>query len=738
MEVTMNERLGLVLLALVGVAAAIGCDSSQPAAPDPDPDPDPKPEKPLEPGAWVRTGGPLGGLGYDIRMRPDNPDIMFVTDAWAGVFKSVDGGDTWFPSNTGITARIGNTNEAIPIFCLTIDPHDYDIVWAGTQFTRGIFKSIDGGNSWTKMDNGVTEFEGVSFRGITVDPRSSEIVYAAAEISSWALTGVPRIGLEFDMVQGVVYKTTDGGSNWTAIWRGSNLARYIWINPVDPDVLYLSTGIFDREASDSDSQGGLAGSGGVYKSTDGGSTWLPVNNGLGNLYVGSLYMHPEDPDILLAGTGNITYGAGSGVYLTTDGGGSWQHTLQNDQIEAVEFSESDPNLAYAGSAGAVYRSEDGGFTWVTASFDPGGGGWGPPGIRAGFPIDFQVDPRNPGRIFANNYGGGNFLSVDAGVTWTDASEGYTGAQVRDVVAVPSHPSRVFAAARSGLFSSTDGGTHWAGLNYGTAFGLEWNAVAVDPRNPQHVIASNNWGSVLLSSRNGGDSWQAVSQPAGEGRGYRAITFAPSDANVVYAGQSHYMSAGTFDEIGASGGVQKSSDGGDSWQGANGGVSQDANVTALAIHPTDPLVVYAATANHGVLKTTDGGNSWTALTLGSVQSPVALSVAVHPTNPDTVFSGLAQGGLHRSTDGGTTWRYAGTGLPAEATVSDIVFNPTNPDRLYIADRMSGVFRSTDGGDTWQSLNEGLRLRDISALSMSSDGRKLYAATEGEGVYRVDFQ
>ncbi len=100
----MNERLGLVLLALVGVAAAIGCDSSQPAAPDPDPDPDPKPEKPLEPGAWVRTGGPLGGLGYDIRMRPDNPDIMFVTDAWAGVFKSTDGGDTWFPSNTGITA----------------------------------------------------------------------------------------------------------------------------------------------------------------------------------------------------------------------------------------------------------------------------------------------------------------------------------------------------------------------------------------------------------------------------------------------------------------------------------------------------------------------------------------------------------------------------------------------------------------------------------------------------------
>ena len=74
---------------------------------------------------WVRTGGPLGGLGYDVRMRPDNPDILYVTDAWSGVNVSVDGGRTWRPSNNGIITRAGDSGDAVPVFCLTIDPHPF-------------------------------------------------------------------------------------------------------------------------------------------------------------------------------------------------------------------------------------------------------------------------------------------------------------------------------------------------------------------------------------------------------------------------------------------------------------------------------------------------------------------------------------------------------------------------------------------------------------------------------------
>ena len=190
-------------------------------------------EVPLE---WHRCGGPLGGLGYDVRMVPASPDTLFVTDAWAGVFVSRDGGANWGPSSGGITTRTGPSNDAIPVFCLTIDPHDSDIIWAGTQYLRGIFRSDDGGISWNEWDNGVEETEGITFRGFTVDPRSSDIVYAAAEVSSWQWSAdhQPHNGREFDLTEGVVYKTVDRGRNWTAVWRGKNLARYIWIDPQRP------------------------------------------------------------------------------------------------------------------------------------------------------------------------------------------------------------------------------------------------------------------------------------------------------------------------------------------------------------------------------------------------------------------------------------------------------------------------------------------------------------------------
>ncbi len=685
---------------------------------------------------WVRTGGPLGGLGYDVRMRPDNPDTMYVTDAWAGVFMSTDGGQSWLPSNQGITTRAGESGDAIPVFCLTIDPHHYDTIWIGTQNVRGIYKSTDGGRTWVEMDNGVVEREGITFRGFTVDPRSSDIVYAAAEISSWAWAGEERPGREFDMTKGVVYKTTDGGQNWRAIWRGDNLARYVWVDPRDPDVIYVSTGIFDREAANSVPNQRRSGGVGVVKSTDGGLTWTTAVNGLGNLYVGTLFMHSENPGILLAGTGNNQYYAGNGVYLSTDGGDSWQKILGRANITSVEYALSNPAIAYAASADAVYRSQDGGHTWQKVSGGPNG--WGPPGVRAGFPIDFQVDPRDPDRIFVNNYGGGNFLSIDGGRTWTVASKGYTGAQVRDIAVDPSEANRVFAAARSGIFVTTNGGEEWTGLNYPPAPCLEWYVVAIDPADRQHVLAANNWDGFILESHDGGRKWWPRSFRPDESTSWRAIVFAPSDPKTLYAGSSAFFSAGTFDDRMPARGIYVSHDGGATWTSANDALSQDANVTALAVSPDDPHVVYAATGNHGLLKSTDGGGSWTATNQGLPRSPTALSVTVNPAEPRIVYTGLSRGGLYQSTDGGATWRLSAAGMNPEASVSDIVFDPTDPQAqvMYASDRQSGVYRSFDGGTTWMAINKGLRTRAVNALAISSDGQHLYAATEGEGVYRLD--
>ena len=683
---------------------------------------------------WVRTGGPLGGLGYDVRMRPDNPNMMYVTDAWAGVFISTDGGQTWYPSNQGISTRTGESGDAIPVFSLTIDPLDHDTIWIGTQNVRGIFKSTDAGQTWVEKDNGIVENEGITFRGFTIDPCSSDIVYAAAEISSYAWSSQPQQGREFDKTKGVIYKTIDGGENWTAVWRGNNLARYIWINPGDSNVLYICTGIFDREAADSDSTTNKPGGEGILKSTDGGQTWQPVNIGLGNLYVGTLFMHPENPDILLAGTGNNAYYEGAGVYLTTNGGTSWQAVVSNENINAVEFALSNPNIAYAGSAATVYRSSDCGQTWSNVSTREEG--WGSPDVRAGFPIDFQVDPRDPNRVFANNYGGGNFLSADGGQTWTVASDGYTGAQVRAIAVDPSNPATVYAAARSGLFASTDGGDSWIGRNTPPAFNLEWNAVAVDPSNPQHLAASNNWDPIILQSDNGGQTWNWSGDRLAEGMGWRVIAFAPSDSKTLYAGSSAFFSAGVFDNRMPAAGVYVSRDGGATWNSANNVLSEKANIINICVDPCDPQVVYVATGTNGLLKSSDAGGSWTAMNVAT-PTTAALSVAIHPVNSKIVFVGLAHSGLYRSDDSGTTWQPSMNGMAPEAQITDILFDLRDPQALYAADAFSGVYRSTDGGRTWRQINTALGMRAVNRLAISSDGLSLYAATEGGGVDRLDF-
>lgn len=683
---------------------------------------------------WVATGGPLGGLGYDVRICRARPDVVYATDSWSGVNVSADGGRSWRASNQGILTRAGPTGDAVPIFCLTIDPRDARVVWAGTQNTRGIFRSADAGRTWRRRDRGVVERSGITFRGIAVDPTRSQTLYAAAEIASFAWAGREITGREFDRTRGVVYKTTDGGANWRAVWRGDNLARHVCIDPARPSVLYVSTGIFDREAANSDHTRDRPGGVGVLKSTDGGRTWrvLGRTHGLTNLYIGSLAMHPRDGEVLLAAAGNNAFGAGAGAFLTTDGGRTWRRTLDEGSVHSVEFAPSDGRIAYAASIRRVWRSADGGRSWRGASTDHG---WGSPGVEAGFPIDIDVDPRRPERLFVNNYLGGNFLSEDGGRTWRVASRGYTGAQVRDVAVAPTDGRCVYAAARSGVFVSRDGGGSWRGLAYPQASGIEWCVVAVDPSAAGRLLGANNAQGVLLQSRNAGRSWRRVTRPIRGGVSFRAVAFAPSDPRTVYAGTNAFRSGGSAGDRIAAAGVYVSRDGGGTWQPANDAHSRDANVTAIAVDPRDPRVAYAATRRRGLLKTTDGGGRWRAVNRG-LRGTDAQAVAVDPTDGRRVYAGMEDAGIYVSTDGGAGWRACSDGMDPEASIHDIVIHPKDPKVLYAADVRSGVYRSTDAGKLWVRIGAGLTTRAAQALAMSADGATLYAATEGGGVFRLD--
>ena len=694
--------------------------------------------------AWVRTGGPSGGIGYDIRMRPDNPDIMYVTDALAGVHKSTNGGLSWVSINQGIDARVGPSSDHIPVFCITLDPNNPDVLWIGMQEVRGVYRSANGGATWEKRTNGIVEEFGLTVRGITVQAGNPNVVYIAGEIASFNWAGGQRNGKEFDLVRGVVYKSTDGGQNWRAVWRGNNLARYVVLDPGTPNTVYVSTGIFDREAANSRPEFNEAGGVGILKSTDGGASWTTINSGLGNLYVGSLFMHPRDPQTLLAGTGNIAYRDGGGIYRTSDGGATWQH-VGGTFISSVEFSTQDPSLAYATGTNEFFRSSDGGQTWQ-AYLNRAGQSWGPAGILTGFPIDVQVDPRDTMRLFVNNYGGGNFLTTDGGASWSIASTGYTGAGITDVAVGRQDAAVVYANTKSGPFRSRDGGASWEGVNpIGLRPVSEGARLAVDPEDDNHVLMSSAHQGLLFESTDGGTSWRLVVDYQEElmslpgirfQQGVQTIAFAPSWRLKVYAGFGVqrcvlYLEACSTPTIV---GVLTSDDGGRTWMRQTGTGFDTSSVPAIAVHPQNRDTAWAGTLGKGIFKTSDGGSRWTAASTGLGDLNVE-ALAVDPTRPDVLYAGTGSKGVYKSRDGGATWAASNSGMKATEEVKALAVNPGQPDLVYAGSYAAGVYASTNGGGSWTLINNGLRNRSIRALSMSRDGRVLYAGTFGEGVFRL---
>lgn len=725
---------------------------------------------------WIKTGGPIGGLGYDIRIHPEDKNIMLVTDNPSGVNKSYDGGESWHTRNTGLTS---GSQIGAPIFSLTIDPVNPDIVWCGTQNFKGIYRSEDQGETWSKKDNGIID-DGISFRGFAIHPENSDIVYAAAEL------GTLKNGIEFNMTKGKIYRTQDAGENWETVWSGDNMARVLLFNYLHPDTIYCSTGLFDREAYNEDIEAGIPGGEGIVKSTDGGKNWSNINTGLDNLYCGNLAMHPTNPEILFTPTGNNAWSyppnnQPGGVFRTNNGGLLWEKVLgadlENNELFAfVAISPSDPDIVYAGSYIAIYRSEDGGDTWTRMAKE-NGEGYGPEGINAGFPISAVVDPDDPYVLFINNYGGGNFVSYNGGISWKNASVGYTGAEIHALAVSKSNDALIYTNAKSGAFSSHNGGQQWEGIQHGESISGAAFSISVNPLNDQSIFASNEHDGTILKSNNGGYNWiTAYNNPVANAeqvedrQGYKTITFAPSDTTIAYAGgiMASSLSNDYYDVTGI--GVAKSIDGGFTWNVHNGDLPIDAyHIADLAISPNDANLVYLASYFDGIYKTSNGGDNWTEINQGLSSTDIR-SICIDPNNEDILFVGTASGaGIYKSIDGGLNFEAANKGIllksanmipskhvmqqlqgkitgaalgvrPTEyasnnwSRIMDIVIDPTNSDRIYIADFVSGVYTSADGGATWTSMNKGFPNKNVICLDLSVDGSVLYLGTYEAGIFR----
>jgi photosystem II stability/assembly factor-like uncharacterized protein len=219
-------------------------------------------------------------------------------------------------------------------------------------------------------------------------------------------------------------------------------------------------------------------------------------------------------------------------------------------------------------------------------------------------------------------------------------------------------------------------------------------------------------------------------------GYKALAFAPSDPSVVYAGLCADCRQ-RQEPVDKSGGIWKSTDGGETWTEANDTSTAELNIHVLAVDPRSPDIAYAGTVGQGILRTLDGGLNWTPCNKGLNILDIR-SIAVDPANFAVIYAGAYNGGLYKSTDACGSWAPANLGLEPTANILDLVVDPTASQVLYAADMRMGVYRSQDGGRFWSLLGSGLTTRAVRALALSSDGGTLYAATDGEGIFRLDLK
>lgn len=737
---------------------------------------------PLTFDSWTKLGGPIGGLGYNVRYRFDDPDRLFVTDAWTGLQKSTDGGSNWSDANNGIGFRQGPSKDAIPVFALKIDPNDDDTMWAGLEFGGGLYKSTDGGNNWSKKDNGIDldpspDTSPLTIRHIEITPGNSNSVYVMGE------THTGEWGNEFERVNGFVYHSSDGGETFSLLAEFNSLTRWLFINPANTNQLLLATGIFDREANTDDpDQGYASGSGlGMYRSEDGGITWLPSNQGISeskSMFMGGADRDPANSGTVIVATGNNndynkgTYGA---VYRSTDFGSTWTDVTPTlfydaEPFTAVAFAPSDSSIVYVGSAQAIYRSTNNGLSWTRYGGNTGAP-YGPLGIRSGVPIDMVVHPDDPNVVYVNNYGGGVFKSEDGGKNWVSWSKGYSGADIHSIAVDPNDSSKILANGRSGIFKSDDAGENWSGISYGYAAFPEGFGSVFDPADVtgKTLLCSDEHESYVLRSEDGGLNWTPVlyleTGEVGNRHGARTLSFAPSNPSIVYAG---FMAAGFHADpheldFAESKGVYRSEDGGKTWQEINTGLpsgAQARNVTDIAISHQDPNRVYITLREGGIYKTTDGGQTWIdangTLPAGERWTDVwqeddpiprnsLLTVAVHPEDDQTILVGCNSFGIYQSQNGGASWsqiltpqRLIQEGTRDHGHITSIVIDPIEPSNIYASEWHGGVYHSPDNGSSWNVINEMLSTRSVAMLQISSKAEYLYAATQGEGVFRTQLR
>lgn len=504
---------------------------------------------------------------------------------------------------------------------------------------------------------------------------------------------------------------TAGINQWTSTGPDGATILTIAIAPSSPSTLYAGTN-----------------GKGVFKSTNGGGDWFPVNLGVTLTATYAIAVDKNNPDIVYAGT-----------FKSTDGGSNWTNIgadLTNKTVTSYAIHPTNPSIVYAGTQGGIFKSANGGVNWSDT---------GSTVLKNASVNAIVIDPAATDTLYAavgrkwwswsSATTQGVFKSTDGGQIWSDISTGITmySSSSLDALAIdPSNPSILYCGGYlTGFWKSIDKGSTWTRLYINGNDSVQ--AIAINPVYPQMLYIGTSFS--LHKTTDGGDTITSVNTlPQGWGsNNVGAIAINPVSNATVY--------------VGTQGALYKSSNSGGAWVFSAAGI-HNARVQSLAIDPVSKEL-YAGSIGAGVSRSSDGSATWNWASSGLASGDI-YAVAVAPTSPATIFAGT-DNALYRSTDKGGRWSAADIGplnqSGIQQRINSIVVDPKTPATVY-AGTFQGVLKSTNTGVSWSKIlsmeiGRALAVDPIAPSTLyagvrenaSTNAGQLYKSTNGGDIWSV---
>jgi photosystem II stability/assembly factor-like uncharacterized protein len=691
---------------------------------------------------------------------------IYAATASGGIWKTENEGTTWSPIfENYATAAIGD---------IALAPSDPRIIWAGTgehnifrssQAGVGVFKSSDGGKTWAHM--GLSDTNTIA--RIVIHPANPDVVYVAAGGHEWT----PNTDRG-------VYKTTDGGKTWEKIlYVNDQTGAYdLVMDPKAGDTLYASMWQRTRKKwNDPRNFPDYTGSG-VYKTTDGGKTWAPINAGLPEAkFRGRIGLDVclTKPAVLYALVDNYeisrqptaaeladSYGVpssgyikGATVYRSNDAGATWAQVSgltpqQKSFMERhsgtygwvfgqIRVDPNDPETSYI--MGVPFSaSKDGGKTYASIR------GYG------GDNHALWIDPDNSNYLL-KGCDQGLTVSYDKGKSWRDFQNGLPVCQFFNIAYDMATPFKVYGSMQDhgsfrGKVDLSLGRDKIPTQEFESAPGGEGSNQAIDPTNPDIVYSAGFYGTISRSEYGKAGEYPGYpsskellpvlyeNEPRLRGQWLAPFILSTHNSNIVYHGMQY---------------VFRSLDRGDTWEKISPDLTTNDPATrgdipyqtlfAISESPLKYGLLYAGTDDGRLWITKDGGKAWQEITAGLAPGKWMSRVVASAYDLGTVY--LTQNGkrdddftpyVWKSVDYGKTWQDLSKGIPV-GPVNVIREDPIDKNVLYVGTDM-GAYVTTDGGKTWMVLGGNLATVYVHDLIIHPRDNVVVIATHGRGMWALD--